>query len=45
MEFKKPSKSTISKNKENIDTNLPTKRTLHKAQSTKSMSRIKKSTF
>lgn len=43
MDLKKPSKSINTKNKENIDTNLPTKRLMVKTQSVKSISKIKKS--
>lgn len=42
VDFKKPSKSIHTKNKENVDTNLPTKRLLVKVQSVKCISKAKK---
>ena len=44
LDTRRPYKPPQPKNKENVDVNLPTKRTLTKTQSTKSISKIKRKT-
>lgn len=41
-DFKKPLKLVVSRNKENMDTNIPMKKSLVKVETGKSMSKIKK---